>query len=168
MADCNTEKNFVLYSVYATVQTVPSNSLNINMVSLRGQGRNRILNIIWVTFYSFFAERLFHCKLFFCFERNFQNSLHKSHVFQWLYCLLLFKTWKIENLPARFFVYIKLCLHTRRVRCYFLHTKFVYTCACPQSVYVIVFFMNAHNLRFRLYFYLFLQNVTLFLGAICK
>ena len=47
-----------------------------------------------------------------------------------------------------FFVYRKVCLCTRRVRCCFLHNKIVNIHACTQSVFFIVAIMNTHNLHF--------------------
>ena len=35
-------------------------------------------------------------------------------------------------------------MHTRRVRCYFVNAKIAH--ACTQFMYVMVVFMNAHNL----------------------
>ena len=62
---------------------------------------------------------------------------------------------------------IRVCLGTRCVHCYFLHTKITYMYACTQSVFVMVKFINAHNLHFTLkifpssllpYFYKILHN----------
>ena len=46
------------------------------------------------------------------------------------------RAWKIENLRARFFVYVKLCLRTRRVHYYFVYVKIAYVYVCRQSVYL--------------------------------
>ena len=57
---------------------------------------------------------------------------------------------KIENLRACLFVYIKVRLRAFGVRYYFVHAKILYVYSCTQCIYVIVVFMNAHNLHFTL------------------
>ena len=40
--------------------------------------------------------------------------------------------WKIENLRAQFFMFVKYCLGSRCVFCYFVYAKITYVCACAQ------------------------------------
>lgn len=72
----------------------------------------------------------------------------------WIVCNILyighrniweFRAWKMYFLF--FFVYRKVCLCTRRVRCCFLHNKIVNIHAWTQSVFFIVAIMNTHNLH---------------------
>ena len=54
---------------------------------------------------------------------------------------------------ACFFVYLKVVLCTCHVCCYIMQAKIVDVYVCMQSVYVIVVFVNTHNLHYNLNFF---------------
>ena len=71
----------------------------------------------------------------------------------------------LKNLKfACMFFRVRKNMHTRRVRCYFVNAKIAH--ACTQFMYVVVVFMNAHNLYLTLNIFIsslctfFLQNAT--------
>ena len=51
---------------------------------------------------------------------------------------------------ALFLVNVKVCLRTRYVHCYSVHTKIATVHACTQYVHVIVVFVDAQNLHFNI------------------